>query len=173
MADKRKRISDRMREALFPTQPVKPSPIVETYTSPEFEIGPGEPVPEGTHHLQWLIDRFIAEDERMHRVVEPPYQGKQIQVGTSHQHLFFREYTPQEMVDRIKADPEMMQWAGEWMAPGGNRYAEIRFWDRYYEMFGTMDNPNLRSHLERPYTEYNHYFDWKKWKAEYNTLYKG
>ncbi len=175
MARKRPKMSDKYSEIFeAPKRRAVPNPLHAPTEDIDLSLietdEPQLPI------LEQLKQRYIKEDARRNRIIEPKYKGYKILLpGPGGRHIYFKRSTPKKIIEWISNDEQMLQWASEFSARGGNRFAEVMFWAAYARRTGFNDNPNLQRMLmgDWPFTDQNHYFDWRAWKQEYDALIKG
>lgn len=178
MARKRPKMSEKLDELFSKPARAEKNPFTIPTESIDLSV---ETDKEGTQAdvdaaLEVLKARYIKEDERRYRKIDPGYKGYKILLpGPGGRHIYFKRSTPKRVIEWIKNDEQMLQWASEFSARGGNRFAEVMFWAAYARRVGYNDNPNLQRMLmgDLPFNDQNHYFDWKAWKQEYDALIKG
>lgn len=163
---KRRTLAEAMQEALGHPVPVERMIYDE-------EPPPGAIVmrPEyGNEHPMHKETR-----ERHGKRIQPYYPGYKVRLPNG-QHLFWNKHTPKAAIEKgLLTDQELIAWANEWTKPGGNRFAEMMYANKLWNVYGMWENPNLHP-ADDPnlsYSDRNHYFDWRKWSAEYAAFKKG
>jgi hypothetical protein len=91
------------------------------------------------------------------------------------QTLYWNEHAQRHPTfEAMLKDEQLIRWANQWTQRGGNRYAELLYADRLWIEYGFWENSNITpvdmADKNIPWSDYNHYFNWKRWKAEYNKL---
>jgi hypothetical protein len=178
VAKKRPTLSERMAAELGKTRPLPPEILPDEQVFVQKHKRHVEGFPANVHVIDWRerkpgdIHPAILQTEREHPAPDIKYPGYTVDLPSG-QKAFWNEFTPKAAIEKgLLTDEKLNHWADQWMQPGGNRYAELLYADRLWNVYGMWENYNLKPATKGyiPWSDRSHYFDWNAWKANYTKL---